>query len=86
MRLVDYCDLGDAPEIRVQTVGSIMLVSPNIVRVTLVIRVPGRNEYVAAAHHVWDIADYLDAATAWREGRAAIEWARSEYRPFINVH
>lgn len=79
MRLIDYCDLGDAPEIRVQTVGSVLLVSPNIVRVTLVVRVPGRNEYVAAAHHVWDVADYLDAAAAWRESRAAIERARNDH-------
>lgn len=66
MRLIEFCDLGDAREQLVQQIGAVEMISEHIVRVTYVVRVPGHNEHAAVQHLLWDIADFrrsLDAAS-----------------------
>lgn len=73
MRFVEYCDFSDVPEVRVQTVGSIYLVTPNIVRMTLVAQRPDTSEFAVVARHIWDIGDYLNVGPHWRAARTEIE-------------
>jgi hypothetical protein len=77
MRLIEYCDLGDAAEIRVRKIGEIALVSPNIVRVTYIVGVPGRTgDHVAAVHLIWDIADLRNDLGVIQQMAELIEQAR----------
>jgi hypothetical protein len=73
MRLVEYSDFGDMPEFRVEKVGNIVLVSPNIVRMTFV-NADGVGEPFRATHHqFWDVGHWLAALPAFHLGRKAIE-------------
>ena len=59
MRLIDVCDMGDAPERGSRRrFGDVKMISQHIVRVTYVTRVPGRSDHVAVVHLLWDVADF----------------------------
>jgi hypothetical protein len=75
VQLIEFCDL-NAAEIRVQKIGAVELVSPNIVRVTYVIRVPGRTDHTAEVHLIWDIADFRNSLSVLEQTSVLIERER----------
>ena len=86
MRLVDYCDFGDLPEFRVETVGSIVLVSPNIIRMTFV-SADCLGEALKATHHqFWDVGHWLAAIPAFHAGRAALQERVEQMANRAGVH
>jgi hypothetical protein len=77
MRLIEYCDRGEAPEIRVRKIAEVALVSPNIARVTYIVGVPGRTgEHVAVVHLIWNIADLGNDLGVIQQMAELIERAR----------
>jgi hypothetical protein len=75
MKLAEFCDL-DAGEVRVQKIGEVAMVSPNIVRVTYIVGVAGRTEHVAAVHLLWDIADFRNCLGVLEQTSVLIERER----------
>jgi hypothetical protein len=75
MKLLEFCDL-DAGEVRVQKIGEVEMVSPNIVRVTYIIGVAGRTEHLPAVHLLWDIADFRNALSVLEQTSVLIERER----------
>jgi len=74
--MLEYCDLGDAPEFRVQRIGRMELISPNVIRITYLVKVPGgAGEHVAVVHHVWDVADLRLAMDVVRHLAALLDQA-----------
>lgn len=58
-RFVEYSDFGDLPEYRVETVGSIVLVSPNIIRLTFVNADRLGDPLKATHHQYYDVDHWL---------------------------
>jgi hypothetical protein len=88
MRFVEFIDCGQASEVRVERLGALELVSPNILMETYVTKRRDCDEYEVVMRVCWDIADYprelMKADMAWATIMAAAKDGLAELHRLVD--
>jgi len=79
MKLVPFID-AELPEVRVQQLGSLVLISRNVIRQTFVVGGANSDSLIAVAKLLWDADDFFASMPDRRKARVDIMQQREERR------